>query len=189
MIETADGRQFHTTQWALVLAPAQNEAQEGKAALAELYSLYWYPLYAFARRSGHSKHDAQDMTQGFFLHLFEHWPSGLGERKFRSFFLASFQNYLANELNRVRAVKQGGKNQFVSLDWEEGETWYRLEPADFLTAEKIYEARWVMTLLHNVLERLRRQYAAQEKEAVFRNLQVFLQIEVPARFHPIKASP
>ncbi len=173
------GRQFHTTRWTLVLASVQSRAEEGKAALAELCRLYWYPLYAFARRRGRSPHDAQDLTQGFFVHLLEHRALNQVDRlkgKFRSFLLASFQNYLANELQRARSLKRGGKNQFISLNWEEGETRYGLEPVDFLTAEKIYEARWAMTLLHHVMAQLHEQYVAQGKGAVFEELQPFVRL-------------
>ena len=171
------GAQFHTTRWTLVIASAQSQVEGGKTALAELCKLYWYPLYAFARRRGRSPHDAQDLTQGFFMHLLEHRALTHVDRlkgRFRSFLLASFQNYLANELQRARSLKRGGSNQFISLDWEEGETRYRLEPADYLTAEKIYEARWAMTLLHHVMEQLRKQYAAQGKGAIFEELQAFV---------------
>jgi RNA polymerase sigma factor (sigma-70 family) len=173
------GGQFHTTRWTLVLSSAQSQAVGGKAALAELCRLYWYPLYAFARRRGRSPHDAQDLTQGFFMHLLEHRAFTQVDRlkgKFRSFLLASFQNYLANELQRARSQKRGGKNQFISLDWEDGETRYGLEPADFLTAEKIYEARWAMTLLHHVMAQLRGQYVGQGKGAIFEQLQTFVRL-------------
>ena len=64
----AEARQFHTTCWTLVMTAAHDQSQTGRAALATLCQIYWYPLYAFARR-GHSPHDAQDLTQGFFLHI------------------------------------------------------------------------------------------------------------------------
>jgi RNA polymerase sigma factor (sigma-70 family) len=169
--------EFHTTRWTIVLASAQSQVVEGKAALTELCRLYWYPLYAFARRRGRSPHDAQDLTQGFFMHILEHRALTRVDRmkgKFRSFLLASFQNYMANELQRVRSLKRGGNNQFISFDLEEGETRYRLEPADYLTAEKIYEARWAMTLLHHVMEQLHKQNVAQGKGALFAELQVFV---------------
>lgn len=178
------GAQFNTTRWTLVLASAQSQVEQGKAALAELCRLYWYPLYAFARRRGRSPHDAQDLTQGFFMHLLEHRALTHVDRlkgKFRSFLLASFQNYLANELQRMRSQKRGGNNQFISLDWEEGETRYRLEPADYLTAEKIYEARWAMTLLHHVMEQLHKQYVAQGKGATVAELQVFVRFGEESR--------
>jgi RNA polymerase sigma factor (sigma-70 family) len=171
------GAQFHTTRWTVVMAAAHSQAEGGKAALAELCELYWYPLYSFARRRDYSPHDAQDLTQGFFLHLLEHRALTRVERpkgKFRSFLLASFQNYLWNESKRARRSKRGGSYQFVSLDWESAESRYRLDPADHVTPEKIYDARWAMTLLDHVMVLLGKHYAAQCKEATFETLQVYL---------------
>src|ERR1700755_3697906 len=112
---------------------AQSQAREGRAAFAELYQLYRYPLYAFARRGGHSPEDAQDLTQGFFLHLLEHRALTRVDRlkgKFRSFLLASFQNYLSVEERAAHCLKRGGQQRFVHLDAESAEKRYRLEPAD-----------------------------------------------------------
>jgi DNA-directed RNA polymerase specialized sigma24 family protein len=100
--------QFHTTRWTLVMASAQDHSQTGRAALAALCQIYWYPLYAFARRRGYSPPDAQDLTQGFFLHILEHRALSGVDRlkgKFRSFLSACFQNYLSVEAHRARRLK------------------------------------------------------------------------------------
>ena len=182
----AAGAEFHTTLWTLVMVSAQSQAEGGKAALAELCRIYWYPLYSFARRRGYSPHDAQDLTQGFFLHLLEHKALTQVDRlkgKFRSFLLASFQNYLSNETQRARSIKRGRNYEFVSLDWENAESRYRLEPADYLTAEKIYDARWAMTLLNHVMLTLERAYAAEGRTSTFQALEIFL------RFGDSRPSP
>jgi RNA polymerase sigma factor (sigma-70 family) len=173
---------FHTTRWTIVIQAAQSQVQGGPAALAELCRLYWYPLYVFARRRGHSPDDAQDLTQGFFLHLLEHRALTTVDRlkgKFRSFLLASFQNYLSVEAYRARCLKRGGNREFVSLefvslDLEDAESRYRLEPVENLTAEKIFDARWALTLLDRAMTLLREEYAAQGKTSVFTSLKVFL---------------
>jgi RNA polymerase sigma factor (sigma-70 family) len=184
--EGAAGAQFHTTRWTLVMVSAQSQAAGGKAALSELCRIYWYPLYSFVRRRGSSPHDAQDLTQGFFLHLLEHRALTQVDRlkgKFRSFLLASFQNYLSNEAQRARSLKRGKEYEFVSLDWENAENRYRLEPADYLTAEKIYDARWAMTLLNHVMLALERGYATEGKTSTFQALEIFL------RFGDSRPSP
>lgn len=171
------GAQFHTTRWTLVMVSAQSQVADGKAALGELCRIYWYPLYSFVRRRGYSPHDAQDLTQGFFLHLLEHRALTQVDRlkgKFRSFLLASVQNYLSNEAQRARSLKRGKEYEFVSLDWENAENRYRLEPADYLTAEKIYDARWAMTLLTHVMLTLERAYVAEGKGSTFQALEIFL---------------
>jgi DNA-directed RNA polymerase specialized sigma24 family protein len=171
--------QFHTTRWTLVIISAQSQAEEGRAALAELCQLYWYPLYSFVRVRGYSPHDAQDLTQGFFLHLLEHRALTRVDRmkgKFRSFLLASFKNYLSVEAHRARSLKRGGKCEFVSLDLRSAENPNRLEPADPLTPEKIFDARWAIRLLGRAMTLLGDEYAAQGKSATFETLKVFLRI-------------
>ena len=156
---------------------AQSQAQGGESALADLCRLYWYPLYIFARRRGHSPDDAQDLTQGFFLHLLESRALTGVDRlkgKFRSFLLASFQNHLSDAVDRARRLKRGGDKEFVQLDAEGAEERYRLEPVESLTAEKIYDARWAMTVLGEALNKLRQEYAAAGKTSTFEALKVFL---------------
>ena len=151
----------------------RDQSQTGRAALAALCQIYRYPLYAFARRRGHSPHDSQDLTQGFFLHILEHRALSGVDRlkgKFRSFLLACFQNYLSVETRRAHRLKRGGQCQFVSLDLESAENRYRYEPADYLTAEKIFEARWALTLLDHAITVLREEYVGRGKELVFNTL-------------------
>jgi RNA polymerase sigma factor (sigma-70 family) len=168
---------FHTTCWTVVMQAAESEAQGGQSALAELCRLYWYPLYIFARRRGHSPEDAKDLTQGFFLHVIEHRAFTGVDRlkgKFRSFLLASFQNHLSDVADRARRLKRGGDKEFVQLDAEDAEERYRLEPIEFLTAEKIFDARWAMTVMDEAMKRLRQEYATARKTSTFESLKVFL---------------
>jgi RNA polymerase sigma factor (sigma-70 family) len=168
---------FHTTRWTIVIKAAQNQTLGGQSALAQLCRLYWYPLYMFARRRGHSPDDAQDLTQGFFLHLLEQRALAEVDRlkgKFRSFLLASFQNHLSDQSDRARRIKRGGDREFVSLDAAQAEERYRLEPVEFLTAERMFDARWAMTLLGAAMNQLRQEYATAGKTSAFEALRVFL---------------
>jgi RNA polymerase sigma-70 factor (ECF subfamily) len=175
-----DPARFRTTRWSAILVAAESGMPGSEAALADLCRLYWYPLYVFARRRGHRPHDAQDLTQGFFLHLLEHRALKKVhplKGKFRSFLLASFQNFATDEAARARCQKRGGDREFVFLDSEDAESRYRLEPADHLTAEKIFDARWAMTLLGHAVERLRHEYAARREEGRFEVLKAFVGVE------------
>jgi RNA polymerase sigma factor (sigma-70 family) len=168
---------FRTTRWSVVLLSAQSQAPGSKAALAELCRLYWFPLYAFVRRRGNSPADSQDLVQGFFLHLLDHKAfSEVDPRKgkFRSFLLASIKNYLSKETDRVSCLKRGGNIEFVPLETQNAEELYRFEPADFLTAETIFDARWATALLQETMARLADQYAAQGKSAILEALEPFL---------------
>src|ERR1700757_3020786 len=159
------------------MSAVQSQAPGGESALARLCRTYWYPLYIFARRRGYSPDDAQDLTQSFFLHLLEHRALAGVRRlkgKFRSFLLTSFQNHLSDQADYARRIKRGGGKEFVELDAEEVEQRYRLEPAEFLTSENIFDARWAMTVLGEVLKQLRQEYVAESKASTFDALQAFL---------------
>ena len=156
---------------------AQSHAPGSKEAFGDLCKLYWYPLYAFIRHRGYSPEDAEDLVQGFFLHLVEHRTLSRVDRskgKFRSFLLASLQKYLSDEADRARCLKRGGRAEFVSLDLEGAEDRYQLEPVDTLSPEKIFDARWAMALIGEDLHRLDREYDSQGKATTFQALRVFL---------------
>ena len=156
---------------------AQSQAEGAELALAELCQVYWYPLYIFARRRGYSPSDAEDLTQGFFLHLLaDRALAGIDpvKGKFRSFLLACFQNHISDAADWSRRVKRGGGKELVQLDAEDAEERYRREPVEFLTAEKIFDARWAMTVLGETMTRLREEYIAAGKESTFEALESFL---------------
>jgi RNA polymerase sigma-70 factor (ECF subfamily) len=161
------------------LLSAQSQTPGCQAALGELYRIYWYPLYAYIRRRGHTPEEAQDLTQGFFLHLLEHKTLGRADPlkgKFRSCLLGSLQNFLSTAGARARCLKRGGEVDFVPLEMQATEDRYRLEPAHNLSAEKIFDARWALIVLEHALTVLRCQYAVRRKEAVFEALKGFVGI-------------
>jgi RNA polymerase sigma factor (sigma-70 family) len=174
-----DANRFRTTRWSVVLLSAQSQEPGFQAALGELYSIYWYPLYAYVRRRSYAPEEAQDLTQGFFLHLLEHKTLGRADPlkgKFRSFLLGSLQNYLSTEADRARCLKRGGRVEFVPLDVQDAEERYRLEPVDALTPEKIFAARWAMALLGEAMNRLRQEYATRHNLATVETLKGFLDV-------------
>jgi RNA polymerase sigma-70 factor (ECF subfamily) len=170
-------RDFRTTHWTVVLQARQHDTPESRAALEKLCRAYWYPLYAFVRRQGHSPHEAADLTQDFFSHLLA--TDALAsvdpaKGKFRSFLLVSMKNLLANEWNRARAQKRGGGATLFSLDEEMAEGRYRLDPADESTPDKIFERRWAETILDRALTRLRQECDAGERARRFDEVKIFL---------------
>jgi len=168
---------FQTTQWSAVLLSAQSHEPGSRAALADLCKLYWHPIYTFVRRRGYNPDDAQDLTQGFFLTLFDrkslHQVSP-AKGKFRSFLLASVRNYISDEFDRERSLKRGGEIEFVPLEFESGDERYLLQPKDALTAEKIFDARWATTLMEEALRRLNQEYCQQRKKTIFETLKPFI---------------
>jgi RNA polymerase sigma-70 factor (ECF subfamily) len=168
---------FATTHWSVVLAAANEETPEAAAALERLGRTYWYPLYAYVRREGHSPPDAQDLTQEFFARLLaRHSLARVAPEKgkFRSFLLASMRHFLSDQRERARTAKRGGGAVILSLDAQEAEDRYRLEPIDRLDAEKIYERRWAMTLLEQALKRLGEESASAGKTELFERLRRYV---------------
>jgi len=160
---------FEQTRWSVVVA-AGGDSTNARKALAHFCETYWYPLYAFVRREGRGADDAQDLTQEFFARLLEkNWLAGVdrAKGKFRSFLLAAMRHFLANEWDRANRLKRGGGKTILSLDAESAETRYALEPADPMTAERIFERRWALTLLEGVLARLRNEFAAAGRGRLF----------------------
>jgi RNA polymerase sigma-70 factor (ECF subfamily) len=176
-LASGDAARFRTTRWSVVLLLAQTQVPGSQSALADLCRIYWSPLYAYARRRGYSPEDTQDLTQGFFLRPLErkslrHVAPEKG--KFRSFLLASLKHYLSDQFDRDKSIKRGGEIEFVPVDLESGEDRYSGEPVDLLGAEKIFDARWALTLFNHALERLRQEYASRDKIAILDTLQPFL---------------
>lgn len=162
---------FHTTRWSRVLlAGGPQEADEAQAALAGLCRDYWYPLYALARRRGLDGPDAEDATQGFFLHLLEGGAlrRAREERgRFRSFLLGSMQHYLNNLHRHDRALKRGGGKAPLSLDAMAAEDRYAREPADPLTPEAQFDRNWALALIERVFRRVEEDYGKAGKGDLF----------------------
>ena len=168
---------FATTHWTVVVNARAADTRVARAALEQLCQTYWYPLYAFVRRQGCSPHDAQDFTQEFFARLLEKNSLDEVDRakgRFRSFLLTAMKHFLANEWDRARAQKRGGGHAHVPIDAQFAETRYGLEPGHDQTPEKLFERRWVLTLLDNVLTRLRDEQVAAGKAEQFDELKVAL---------------
>ena len=135
------------------------------------------PLRLYVRRQGHSREDAEDLTQSFFARFLQkNYLEKLraGQGKFRAFLLASLKHFLANEWDRASRQKRGGGVPLLSLDWQDADTRYQVEPADVLSPDKIYDRAWAVTLLEKVIGRLREESAADGKALLFERLKPFL---------------
>lgn len=168
---------FRTTRWSLIAAARGSDNSLAQQALSHLCASYWYPLYAYIRRRGHTADEAQDLTQELFARLLARdflETADPAKGRFRAFLLACCKHFLANEHNRVHALKRGGGVAPLSLSPDEAEQRYRLEPSHDLTPEKLFERRWAVTLLDRVLARLREEFAARGKETQFDHLRIYL---------------
>jgi len=167
---------FTTTHWSVVLS-AQGESPAAQEALEKLCRIYWWPLYGFVRRQGYSPEEAQDLTQGFFALLLERKDLDAVRRekgRLRSYLLVSLKNFLAKARRRELAVKRGEGRALVPLDELLTRERADLEPTDSLTADRIFERRWALTLLEQVLTRLEREYQSAGNAKLFDCLKEFL---------------
>jgi DNA-directed RNA polymerase specialized sigma24 family protein len=164
---------FATTHWSVVVNAGHDSGPGAREALESLCRAYWYPLYCFVRRQGFSAADAEDLTQGFLAHLLERKAlQKVSQQKgrFRSFLLAALKYFLADERDKERAQKRGGGCAVVSLDEEGAEERYQQECSGELTAERLYERRWAMAVLDRAFVRLREEFAAAGKAALYDEL-------------------
>ncbi len=169
---------FATTHWSIVVGAGGNCTTEASQALATLCENYWFPLYAFVRRTGYGPEDAQDLTQEFFLRLLADNYLGSVDRergRFRSYLIGAMKHFLTGHDRAQTAQKRGGGQLTFSLDFTAGESRYRLaEPVDDMTPERLFERRWAMTVLDLVLHRLREEFRAAGKEQLFEGLKQFV---------------
>jgi RNA polymerase sigma factor (sigma-70 family) len=178
---------FATTHWTAVISAGQRATPQSENALAELCGNYWYPLYAYVRRRGYSREDAEDLTQSFFARFLErNYLDGLSSEKgrFRAFLLASLKNFLANEWHKSRRQKRGGVTPPLSLDWQSADTRYQIDIPDHLTPDRIYDREWALALLERVITRLRGECVAANKTQLFDQLKPFLTADKSAVPYP-----
>jgi RNA polymerase sigma-70 factor (ECF subfamily) len=168
-------QQFHPTRWSLVLQ-ARGEGEAARRALADLCQTYWFPLYAWCRRSGLASADAEDMVQGFFLRVLEKrlFDSADAARgKLRTFLLTALQRHVKDERNKAQAQRRGG-GKVVSFDAVEAEQWYKADRVEGENPDHYFDRQWAITVLDHAMERLERQSAGRGKSGAFAAMRPFL---------------
>lgn len=166
--------EFATTQWSLIRAAATRSSHAAGIALQELCQTYWFPVYAFIRRRGHTASDAEDLTQSFFVHFLNSAfvkAADPDRGRFRSFLRTSIANFLRMDHRSRTAEKRGGGGSLLSLDFDQGERQYRGIAADSLSADQLFERRWALTILQNAGDALRKEYADRNHMLLFECLE------------------
>lgn len=178
-----DDARFRTTRWSLVQAAADLDQRDSSQALSELCQSYWLPVYAYFRRRVRSVDDAQDLTQEFFAKLLDkNYIADARQQKgrFRTFLLTAAQRFMNNEWAKANTQKRGGGRTILSLDFDAGESFYALEPADNETPEVLFDRQWALKLLEVVHLRLQQDYAAGGKLELYEQLKPLLVGSGPA---------
>jgi len=176
---------FETTNWSVIVQARADDSSDARDAMSRLFETYWPPIYAFIRRRGHSPADAEELAQTYFARFYEKgyardFRPEVG--RFRTFLRASVSHFLANEWDRERALKRGGAQKFLSLDAATAEERYRLEPADELTPESLFERQWAAALLARCLAQLRSEEDAARRLDRFDALKPFLAGEADSAY-------
>jgi RNA polymerase sigma factor (sigma-70 family) len=179
--ETAQtgGMAFVTTRWSVVLA-AQGASPAAEEALEKLCRVYWRPIFAFVRRQGIGPEEAEDLTQSFFALLLERRDLNTVRKekgRLRSYLLASLKHFLADERRHKMAVKRGQGQWLIPLDELHKHQRISVEASDRLTADQIYERRWALTVLEQVLARLREEYRSAGNMRFFEQMKKMLMDE------------
>jgi len=162
------------------MAAGRPKSASYRQALETLCQTYWFPLYAYLRRHGYDSHQAEDYTQAFFAGMLARGGLRLAapkRGKFRSFLLVSLKHFLSNERARARAKKRGGGRKVLSLDFQNAESQYALEPRDELSPEKLFERSWALTVLARTMARLQAEAISANKQKLFDRLKVYLTAE------------
>ncbi len=173
---------FATTHWSVVLAAGRGDTPEAARALEELARTYWYPLYAYIRRQGRTREDAEDLTQGFFARLLDGNPFAAvsaDRGRFRAFLLASLKHYLANESDRAGRRKRGGGWQRIELDWagaDERWTAAGTPAAAGASPDAAYDRAWAEALLEQVVGRLEQECGIEGQAPLFAQTRGYLML-------------
>jgi RNA polymerase sigma factor (sigma-70 family) len=173
-----------TTHWSVVddFALKETTPDRERAALTRFCSDYWPPLYRFVRQRGHSRHDAQDLTQGFFAYLIEKRAYAMPDRsrgKFRTFLLMLLKRYLSAAREHQTRQKRGGGCEMVILDAAKLNALDRVSNDAFLIGapldeERLFEWNWAAALVSRAMENLREEYSIGCKARVLAELRPFL---------------
>lgn len=156
---------------------AQSESPAARDALEKLCRTYWRPVYSFIRRQGVALDEAEDLTQGFFVLLLERRDLETVRKekgRLRSYLLVSLKHFLTNERSRGMTIKRGEGRRLVPLDALDHCERADVAPADTLSADQIYERRWALTVLDEVLSRLREEYKTASNAGLFGRLKKLL---------------
>lgn len=167
-------REFRTTQWSLIISSRGDDSSIRRKSLSELCKAYWYPLFAYLRRKGNPPENAADYVQSFFVELIDkQYLESVSPDKgrFRWFLMSAIKRFVAKQVEKQLAQKRGGALQVFSIDVDNAEQRYQLEPTDGWTAEKLFDRRWALEVLRQALDQLKTQFHENGKAELFQELQ------------------
>lgn len=172
-MQNGSDQRFATTIWSDILKLREPGSPQAAQAVEALCSRYWYPIYACLRRQSFPPEDAKDLTQGFFAHVLSHDFFATADRQkgtFRAYAQAWLKNWVGKHFETMGAKKRGGDIRFISIDQEDVEARYRLEPVDSDDPWTLLERKWAQAVVARAREQLGEEFRAAGKEAYFRKV-------------------
>jgi len=169
---------FPTTQWSVVLDAARQDSPTASRALEDFCRAYWYPLYAYARQQGFGPHEAQDLTQSFFMHCLKNDMLSTvhpAKGRFRTFMRVAMRNHLSHAREHAGALRRGGGLETESLDEDGIERRFLNEANHLGSPHQEFDRRWALAVLDAALTRLRLEYEEAGKSSIFEVLKPFLE--------------
>jgi RNA polymerase sigma factor (sigma-70 family) len=162
---------FPTTHWTLVRRVQKGTEKDAAAAMEEICRKYWYPIYAFARRSGFTAEDAEDLAQMFFQDLLSHDGIHMAQEqkgRLRSFMLGMLKRLISKHVRHETAQKRGGRDR-AACSWDEmtAEERYRLEPPNLADPDQIFDRAWAEQVLDQALKQLRQEFEQADNLPLF----------------------
>jgi RNA polymerase sigma factor (sigma-70 family) len=146
---------FPTTRRSVVEALGSDDAAERARAFDAMVSIYWRPLYKYARIA-HRRDDAEDRTQSFLVHVLEKNALAsydAGKASFRTFLRLLFDRHLANEMKAEQRLKRGGGA--ASLPFDDAEAELAREHDRGGSPEEYFQREWARSVFSVAVERLR----------------------------------
>lgn len=182
---------FPSTSWSLIQRVQRGSPEDAAKAMEEICRQYWYPIYAFARRSGLTPEDAEDMTQTFFQNLVAHdaiRAAQADKGRLRSFMLAVLKRLISKQIRHDVAEKRGGRAR-TTLSWDEltAEEHYALEPTTLVDPDALFDRAWAEQVIDHAAVRLREEFALGNNLVLFEAIQDYLpyRASVPASYSDI----
>lgn len=160
-----DREAFPETVWSSLLAAAGAAKPERLAAMNDLASLYWRPVYRFIRIAGGSNiENSKDLTQEFFGYLLESDVLARYDRakgRFRTYLKGVLRHFLSVERRDASRQKRGGGRVVLSLDVADLEG---AAGSSASTPEEAFDRQWAEELIAESLAELRRKLQGENRE-------------------------
>ncbi len=151
------------TAWSLILGARNRSPQQ----FEQLVNLYWQPVCGcLQRRWNLSSDDAADLTQEFFVRLFEDdsLKDASPERgRFRTFIKLKLRDLVVDDLRKRAAQKRGGAARFVAIDAAKAEP---IDPG--LAPDEAFDRAWASAVLARSIRDLETALVEEGKETSYR---------------------